>query len=541
MQPGWLKFAILGSTYARALTNAATRGGRALAPAMESRVSQIAAQPNAQLRPGLGQFFREHAGGGELPATPQSDAMRSLAARLPWQGAEHGGGVRSLEFANRLLDQRGLSSTTPGGQAAFHQQKVTNLPLAPKTREQTTIGQAPGWRPSNPTADYQKHLLYQDRVLDKYDQHRQQVDPGFQPARQRAHAPTMPVTPAAAFMRGNEGTAIMRPNPGTPTALPTTPPAYTPSSENTAVLRPQPAAGATQVLRKTGAALPIAAGAAIPLAVGGALLAHKPGIRADIANSLHTPGDIHQQDAAQEIPAEVQAQAARAAQVFAERGIDPSAMRFAVDAPSGAGKTVLSRALAQQMGLRHHGLDWRPHLRAHQLMGGGDIEKTPYAPHAGEILEHQQLLRSYDPELFDAAIHIVRDPETIRQQVLQRGRSARVHDLLDYDKSIDVGRRAFDTLGGDAIDLGGGTMMKLRPQAGWGNALDDQLAAGGIDPTGLSRHQKLLSLHSGKREEHGAGWTPYVKYPFSGAETAAIGASIPLGVMAARALARRPR
>ena len=502
------KLAILGSTYARALTNAATRGGRALAPAMTERASQIAAQPNAQLRPGLGQFFREHGSGGELAPTPQSEAMRSLSARLPWQSAEHGGGVKALDRANALLDQRGLSSTTPGGAAAFHQQKVTNLPLAPKTREQTQVGPAPGWQPRNLRRDYQMHLMHQDRVLDRFDEYRQQNDPRAQ------------LTPL------KQPPPVNRPD----VAIPA---------------RVSPIGGlaagqgdSTQVL-KTGAVLPTAVGAAIPLAVGGALLAHKPGIHADLANSLHNPGDIHQQDAEQAIPAEVLAQAARAHEALTQRGIDPSALRMAVDAPSGAGKTVLSKALAQQMGLRHHGLDWRPHMRAHQLLGGGDIEKTPYAPHAGEILEHQQLLRSYDPELFDAAIHINRDPATIRQQVLQRGRGARTHDLLDYEKSIDVGNRAFDTLGGDAIDLGGGTMMKIRPQAGWGDALDQQLAAAGIDASGLSRHEKLLSLHAGQRQT-GAGWTPYAKNPFSGGEMAAIGASIPLGVMAARALARRP-
>lgn len=518
MGSGWRKFAILGSTYARALTNAAQRGGRALAPAMESRVSQIAAQPSAQLRPGLGQFFREHGNpmhGGELAPTPQSEAMRSVAARLPWQGAEHGGGVRSLDRANQLLDQRGLSSTTPGGQAAFHQQKVTNLPLAPKTREQTSVGQAPGWQPQDPQKDYWRHRASMDRKLDAFDQIRRQGDPTAQPARARANAPTMPATPAAAAMRGGDGTAVMHSTvPGMGTA------------------------DATRVMRKAGSLFPAAASAALPLAVGGAMLLRKPGIKADIANSFNQPGDIHQKDVEQEIPAEVQAQAARAAQIFTERGIDPSTLRMAVDAPSGAGKTVLSRALAQQTGMRHHGLDWRPNLRFHQLMGGGDIEKMPYTPHAGEILEHQQLLRSYDPSQFDAAIHIVRDPETIRQQVLQRGRGARAHDLLDYEKSIDVGRRAFDTLGGDAIDLGGGTLMKLRPQAGWGDALDQQLTAAGIDATGLSRHQKLLSLHSGRREDHGAGWTPYVKSPFTDDETATIAATGPLGVMAAKALGR---
>jgi hypothetical protein len=294
-----------------------------------------------------------------------------------------------------------------------------------------------------------------------------------------------------------------------------------------------------EALVKTAGPLSLAAGVGIPLAVGGSILASKPGIRADISDRLHNPGDIHQKDVEQAIPEAVQGQAARAHQALMERGINPAGLRIAVDAPSGAGKTVLSKALASRMGLRHHGLDWRPNLRMHQLMGGGDIEKTPYAPHAGEILEHQQLLRSYDPELFDVAIHIHKDPATIRQQVLKRGRGARTHDLMDYEKSIDVGRKAYETLGGDSIDLGGGVMMKIRPQEGWGNQLDQQLALKGIDPTGLTRHQKLLSLHSGKREEHGVGWTPYVKSPFTGGEVGAMAASVPLGLMAARALGRR--
>ncbi len=82
--------------------------------------------------------------------------------------------------------------------------------------------------------------------------------------------------------------------------------------------------------------------------------------------------------------------------------------------------------------------------------------------------------------------------------------------------------------------------MKIRPREGWGNQLDQRLMQSGINPEGLSRHEKLLSLHGGKRTS-GAGWTPYVRNPFSGTETLALGASIPLGVMAARALARRPR
>jgi hypothetical protein len=111
--------------------------------------------------------------------------------------------------------------------------------------------------------------------------------------------------------------------------------------------------------------------------------------------------------------------------------------------------------------------------------------------------------------------------------------------MMDLDKSLGVAAKGFDTLGGDMIDIGDGVQLKLRPREGWGNALDQQLMQAGIDPTGLSRHEKLLSLQEGKRTS-GAGWTPYVKNPFSTGETLALGASVPLGIMAAKALAKRP-
>lgn len=485
---GWLKFAILGSTYARALQNAAQRAGQA---APTGAYAGIAAQPLAKLKPGLSTNARAP---GALTPTPQQQGVQQLLHQTPWATDEHsgmrGGSEHAVNRFNQLLESSGRAHTTPAGQPNADQRIMQSFgpPTAPRRATQM--------RPPPSVPTYQ-------------------LPGGF----------TAPV--------GRNIFELMdEPTSRTPTHVG---PAPAPTQRRL----PTPSSGAATAVLKAASALPLAAGIGIPLAIGGGILASKPGIRADIADRFSKPGDIHQKDVEQAIPDEVMGQASRASQALTERGINPSGLRIAVDAPSGAGKTVLSKALAQQMGLRHHGLDWRPNLRMHQLMGGGDIEKTPYAPHAGEILEHQQLLRSYDPSLFDVAIHIHKDPEAIKQQVLKRGRGARTADLLDYDKSIDVGRKAFETLDGDAIDLGGGVMMKIRPDAGWGNQLEQRLAAGGIDPSGLTRHQKLLSLHSGKREEHGAGWTPYVKNPFSGGETAALAASVPLGVMAARALARR--
>lgn len=545
MGSGWQKFAILGSTYARALQNRAVRthGAENVNP---STFAATAAQPQARFDTDLSSYARQS---GALAPTAQSRAMSGLAHDLPWQGAEHQAPAHAYDDANKMLESRGLSHNYYGPGPTSHQQIEQTFGKPTDAASGTEIGRArSGPRPQGPSP--LQHLDEWQR--ENPDKPRNWTPPAQSPAfqppqRQQTHAQTQ-----VGSMGGWQPQATARPAaPIRPAGGPSTtqllqsmraehaPAVTAPGGAATAVLSKPPAANmATQVLKKTAGPLATAAGIGIPLAIGGSILASKPGIRADISDRFNAPGDIHQKDVAQEIPQSVMSQAQRAHEALAAHGIDPTGLRIAVDAPSGAGKTVLSKALAQQMGLRHHGLDWRPNLRMHQLMGGGDIEKTPYAPHAGEILEHQQLLRSYDPELFDVAIHIHKDPATIKQQLLKRGRGARTHDLLDYDKSIDVGRKAFETLGGEAIDLGGGAIMKVRPREGWGNQLDQQLATSGIDPTGLTRHQKLLSLHSGKREEHGAGWTPYMKSPFTGGETAALAGSIPLGIMAARALGR---
>ena len=529
MGSGWQKFAILGSTYARALQNRAVRthGAGNVNPAT---FAATAAQPQARFDTDLSSYARQR---GALVPTPQSRAMSGLAHDLPWQGPEHQAPAGAHDAANKMLEARGQATSHQRIEQAFGKPndaaggtEVGRARLNPRPQGPSPLQHLDAWQRENPdkprdwTPPAENAAFQAPQRPQTHAQTQVGSMGGWQP--QAAARPAASMRPAG----GPSTTQLlqhMRAEPA-PAGLLNKPPA--PNM-------------ATQVLKKTAGPLAMAAGIGIPLAIGGSILASKPGIRADIADRFNAPGDIHQKDQAQEIPESVMGQAQRAHAALTAHGIDPTGLRIAVDAPSGAGKTVLSKALAQQMGLRHHGLDWRPNLRMHQLMGGGDIEKTPYAPHAGEILEHQQLLRSYDPELFDVAIHIHKDPATIKQQLLKRGRGARTHDLLDYDKSIAVGRKAFETLDGEAIDLGGGAIMKVRPREGWGNQLDQQLARGGIDPTGLTRHQKLLSLHSGKREESGAGWTPYMKSPFTGGETAALAGSIPLGMMAARALAHR--
>ena len=294
------------------------------------------------------------------------------------------------------------------------------------------------------------------------------------------------------------------------------------------------------MMDKAGSALPTAISAGVPLALGAGMLATKPGMQSSLHNLMTGKGTTQEQDLGAGIPDDARQQAQAIHQVLTSHGLDPRAMRIGIDAPPGSGKTTLARALAEQTGMSHYGLDWEPGNAWKSTIGlGRNVEHTPHAPRAGEILEHYLLNRTHDPELFDAQIHLRRDPGQIRNQITHRGRSAYVSDLMDLDKSLAVADLGFDTLGGEEIDLGNGTVMKLRPGEGWGDQLDRRLTAGGIDPSGLSRHEKLLTLHSGRRTT-GGGWTPYLKNPFTPGQTLALGASVPLSVMAARAL-RRPR
>ena len=529
MSLGWLKFALQGSTYARALENANARAGR---PA--GMFSSIANQPQATLKPGASAYARAP---GALTSTPQQQSMQQMLAKTPWAGDEHGGSEHAESTYNALLRRRGLDTKTPGGDTGA--QIVKNF--GPGTRE-PAVSHTAVTRKTNVQNPAPRPQESRD-VLEHLDGRLQTPNPIGLPGMSDMHGAQMvqrakPQEPQRALASGAPPSIPLRPS--------TVPAAN--SSAATRVLTPPRAPQpnvATSVL-KAGAArfkiagpLGTAAGIGIPLAVGGGFLASKPGIQSNIKNLFAGKGSTEEQDKTNELPESALNQADTIHQALLAHGLDPSSMRIGIDAPPGSGKTTLARALAQRTGMKHYGRDWEPGNAWKSTIGlGRNVEKMPHAPRAGEIMEHYLLNRTHDPELFDAQIHLRRDPNVIRQQLNQRGNAAYIGDTMDLDKSLAVADLGFDTLDGETLDLGNGTVMKLRPHTGWGNNLDKQLIQRGINPAGLSRHSKLLSLHSGQRTE-GAGWTPYVKNPLSGGQTLALGASIPLGIMAARSLARR--
>ncbi len=508
----WMKFAILGSTYARALQNAGARAGRTFTP---NAFDHIASQPRAVLKPGLSSYVREP---GVLPPTAQSTAMQGLASRLPWAGEEHTTPAMSAKAParfDRVLEQHGLVHNTPAGQPTAQQRIDAAFGRDQSDRADWLAKERAAPAPAAATS-----------VIRKPSQL------GAQPATAVLPAPasTAVLSAGGARLPANVASAFGQTNSNAPRAhAPTDPPS------------PRKFPRAKFTMDKAAAALPTAVGVGIPLAVGAGMLATKPGIQSNLHNLMAGGGSTQEQDVAGEIPDPVMQQAQAIHQHLADRGLDPRTMRIGIDAPPGSGKTTLARAIAKQTGMSHYGLDWEPGHAWKSTIGlGRNVENTPHAPRAGEILEHYLLNRTHDPELFDAQIHLRRDPNVIRQQITQRGRSAAASDFMDLDKSLQVADLGFDTLDGDEINLGSGAVMKLRPHEGWGNQLDQRLTAAGIDPAGLSRHEKLLTLHSGQRTT-GAGWTPYVKNPFTPAQTLALGASVPLGILAARALSRAPK
>lgn len=518
----WMKFAILGSTYAKALQNAGARAGRTFAP---NAFDHIASQTRATLKPGLSSYVREP---GVLPPTAQSTAMQGIASKLPWAGEEHTTPAMSAKAParfDRVLEQHGLVHDTPAGQPTV-QQRIDAAFGNRSDRAEWVARERAAAKPQAATAMLRSPAQPAAATAVLRSPQPSAATAVLRSPSQPSTSATTSVLPTSA-PPASLADAFGRTNSNAPRAhAPTDPPS------------PRKFPRAKFTMDKAASALPTAVGVGIPLAVGAGMLATKPGIQSNLHNLMAGKGSTQEQDVASDIPDQALQQAQAIHQHLTERGMDPRTMRIGIDAPPGSGKTTLARAIAQQTGMSHYGLDWEPGHAWKSTIGlGRNVENTPHAPRAGEILEHYLLNRTHDPELFDAQIHLRRDPNVIRQQIAQRGRSAATSDFMDLDKSLRVADLGFDTLDGDEVNLGNGAVMKLRPREGWGNQLDQRLTAAGIDPTGLSRHEKLLTLHSGQRTT-GAGWTPYVKNPFTPAQTLALGASIPLGALAARAVSR---
>jgi len=180
-------------------------------------------------------------------------------------------------------------------------------------------------------------------------------------------------------------------------------------------------------------------------------------------------------------------------------GIDPQKARIAVAGAGGTGKSTLAREVAKELKLVHRDLDWEVSKPTH-LFGLSRAQRKMVIPE-GTVAEQIHIINNKNPDEFDAIIRVHRRPKVVEQQILQRGRGAAQMAFMDYPrlhKAIEVG---FQKTRGRLTHTGPGVELKVRPPQGFqaDRKLDQELHQLGINPEGLKRHQKILSITTGKR------------------------------------------
>lgn len=238
------------------------------------------------------------------------------------------------------------------------------------------------------------------------------------------------------------------------------------------------------------------AGVAAAVETGRAML-NRPSVRASLEGAVpKLLGGTGEQS--QSIEA-VREAADRTALILHERSIVPS--RIGVDGLPGSGKSALSRALAETLGMKWKSLD-------HENMNA----PLDFAPQ-GTIYEHHRLFRTQDVDHFDAIIYVDEPVEVSKARVLRRAkkeaRQGLIIDVVDYDKLKEIGKFAFDLCEGEPISIPGTRLlMKLRPPAGF-RAVENtvsRLHAAGHETEGLGKEAMLFLLVYGRPQ---SGLTAY--------------------------------
>jgi dephospho-CoA kinase len=246
-------------------------------------------------------------------------------------------------------------------------------------------------------------------------------------------------------------------------------------------------------------------------------LSKNPFIRAE-ARNLKQTGSFTEQAAGGELPEEIRQQI-RAAAVKVRKqleaaGIDPSQARIAVSGAGSTGKSTVAKEIADELGLTHRDLDWEVSKLTHLLGLARAQRKMQFAP--GTVAEQIHLVNNVNPDLFDAIIRVHRAPKEVAEQALKRGRGAFQLAAMDYPRLHSAIEAGFKHTEGPIARVGKGIESKVRPPEGFQSEalLDEALQRLGINPEGLKRHQKILSLVKERRTRAiGGGNLPYMKMP----------------------------
>jgi hypothetical protein len=166
-------------------------------------------------------------------------------------------------------------------------------------------------------------------------------------------------------------------------------------------------------------------------------------------------------------------------------------IKLAVDGLPGSGKSTLARTLAEKLGFQWKSLD---HQAMNKTMSFNDRS----------VYEHHRLLRTQDPDNFEAIIYFDEPVELAKERVISRNRVPMIVDVLDFEKLKAIGDKAFSICSGKAHTIPGTNIkVKIKPKGGFKayKNIVSELSELGINPEGLSKEQLLFLSIDGKARE----------------------------------------
>jgi len=163
--------------------------------------------------------------------------------------------------------------------------------------------------------------------------------------------------------------------------------------------------------------------------------------------------------------------------------------KLAIDGLPGSGKSSLSRALAKKLKFKWESLD---HM---------NLNKPVDFSQGRTVYEHHRLLRTQDPDNFDAIVYINVPIELAKKRILQRKRETIIVDIWDFEKLKKIGDKAFKICNGKTQRIPNSNIrIKIKPTKGFKayKNITTELKKQGVKTSGLSKEQLLFLSIDGK-------------------------------------------
>lgn len=196
-------------------------------------------------------------------------------------------------------------------------------------------------------------------------------------------------------------------------------------------------------------------------------------------------------------------QAVRSGKVVANKlralGVNPTKARIAVAGGGGTGKSTLARVISKELGMKSVPLDKTNRIGWTNTDVKDYVDEKGVEP--GTVTEQSFLLNQVDPDKFDVIVRVHQDPQKTKEQLRARGRGASQWALFDYPKVHRAVGTAFHSTKGAVHSPTKNVELKVKPKGGFQatTILDKKLTGMGIDPTKMTRSQKVMSVTEGRK------------------------------------------